>query len=43
MLPAAAAIAIVGSAVDSEAWVPKQYPKGRPPLAFYALSKPRAA
>ena len=39
----AAATAIAGSAVDSEERVPKQYPKGKPPLAFYALSRPKAA
>jgi len=35
-MAAAAAIAMVASAVDSWAWV-RKYPKGRPPLAFYAL------
>jgi hypothetical protein len=31
---------MVASAVDSGAWV-RKYPKGRPPLAFYALLRPK--
>jgi hypothetical protein len=31
---------MVASAVDSGAWVLK-YPKGRPPLAFYAPLRPK--
>jgi hypothetical protein len=40
MLRAAAATAIAGIAASSEASVAKQYPRGKPPLAFYALSQP---
>ncbi|MGA7851168.1 MAG: hypothetical protein WCA13_18860 [Terriglobales bacterium] len=35
--------AIVGNAVDCAESVPKQYPKRKPPLAFYALSSPKVA
>jgi hypothetical protein len=45
MLPAAGSKAIVGRAGDSGARIPneylKQYPKGKPPLAFYAQLKLR--
>jgi hypothetical protein len=41
MLRAAAgtASAIADRAVDAEAWVLEQYPKRKPPLAFYAQLK----
>jgi hypothetical protein len=39
---AATAIALAGVVVDSEAWVLKQYPKGKPPLAFYAQLRSQA-
>jgi hypothetical protein len=31
---------MVASTVGSGAWV-RKYPKGRPPLAFYALLRPK--
>lgn len=40
MLPAVEITAIGGSAVDSEACLSKPDPRGKPPLAFYALSRP---
>src|ERR1700687_4242892 len=41
MFPAGEATAIAASAIDSGAWVLKP-PKGKPPLAFYALARPKA-
>lgn len=39
MLPAAAATAIVASAVDSGAWVPTQYPKGKASAGILRVAK----